>query len=55
MHGEDDQIVPIAAAGEKAAKIVAGAEPKVCKRAPHGLYQTMADRIDADRLAVIET
>lgn len=55
MHGDDDQIVPIAAAGEKTAKIVAGAELKVCTGAPHGLYQTIADRIDADRLAVIET
>ena len=54
IHGSDDQIVPIAAAGEKTAKIVKGAELKVYEGAPHGLYQTMGERFNEDLLAFIK-
>ncbi|MET8809400.1 alpha/beta hydrolase [Streptomyces sp. NPDC004546] len=37
VHGDDDQIVPIVAAGEKSSKIVKGAQYKVYEGAPHGL------------------
>jgi non-heme chloroperoxidase len=40
IHGDDDQIVPIAAAGLKTAKIVKDATLKVYAGAPHGLAQT---------------
>jgi non-heme chloroperoxidase len=40
IHGDDDQIVPIAAAGLKTAKIVKDATLKVYPGAPHGLAQT---------------
>ncbi len=53
IHGDDDQIVPIAAAGLKSAKLVAGAQLKVYAGGPHGLAQTEADRFNADVLAFI--
>jgi non-heme chloroperoxidase len=53
IHGDDDQIVPIAASAEKTAKIVKGAELKVYPRAPHGLAQTESDKFNADVLAFI--
>ncbi|MCD0485903.1 alpha/beta hydrolase [Streptacidiphilus sp. ASG 303] len=37
VHGDDDQIVPIVAAGEKSSKIVRNVEYKVYPGAPHGL------------------
>jgi non-heme chloroperoxidase len=37
IHGDDDQIVPIGAAGLMSAKIVKGATLKVYRGAPHGL------------------
>jgi non-heme chloroperoxidase len=51
MHGDDDQIVPIKAAGLMSAKIVKGAELKVYKGYPHGMPTTHADVINADLLA----
>jgi non-heme chloroperoxidase len=51
LHGDDDQIVPIAAAGEMSAKIVKGAEFKIYAGAPHGMCSTMKDRVNADLLA----
>ncbi|MER8579639.1 alpha/beta hydrolase [Mesorhizobium sp. M1423] len=53
IHGDADQIVPIAAAGLKTAKIVKGAELKVYAGAPHGLAETQADRFNDDVLAFI--
>ena len=53
IHGDADQIVPIAAAGLKTAKIVKGAELKVYAGAPHGLAETQPDRFNADVLAFI--
>jgi len=50
IHGDDDQIVPIADAGLKSAKIVKGAELKVYEGAPHGLCTTMKDRVNTDLL-----
>ncbi|MGW3496686.1 alpha/beta fold hydrolase [Streptomyces sp. NPDC001020] len=53
VHGSDDQIVPIVAAGEKSSKIVKGAKFTVYERAPHGLSMVapFKDRFDADLLA----
>ena len=53
MHGDDDQIVPIAASAELAAKIVKRATLKVYPGAPHGLCTTHKDLINADLLAFI--
>jgi non-heme chloroperoxidase len=54
IHGDDDQIVPIAAAAEKAYKLVKGSELKVYPGAPHGLAQTMPERFNNDVAAFIE-
>jgi non-heme chloroperoxidase len=54
VHGDDDQIVPIAASAEKSAKIVKSAQLKVYSGAPHGLAQTHADTFNADVLAFIK-
>ena len=53
IHGDDDQIVPIAAAAEKAAKILKSALFTVYSGAPHGLAQTQPDKFNADVLAFI--
>lgn len=54
IHGDDDQIVPIANSAEKAAKIVSGSTFKVYPGAPHGLPQINQDQLNADLLAFIE-
>ncbi len=54
IHGDDDQIVPIAAAAQKAHKIVKGSELKVYPGAPHGLAQTMPERFNNDVASFIE-
>jgi non-heme chloroperoxidase len=48
MHGNDDQIVPIADAGLLSAKIIVGATLKVYPSYPHGMATTHADHINAD-------
>jgi non-heme chloroperoxidase len=54
MHGDDDQIVPIGAAGLMSAKIVKGAVLKVYPGFPHGMPTTHADQINADLLDFIQ-
>ena len=53
VHGDDDQIVPIGAAGMMSARIVEGAILKVYPGAPHGLPTTHQDEFNADLLAFI--
>ncbi len=55
IHGDDDQIVPIDAAGRLSAKLVKGAELKVYEGAPHGLMVTHRDRFNADLLAFVKS
>jgi len=55
MHGDDDQIVPIGAAGLMSAKIVKHARLKVYPGFPHGMPTTNADQINADLLAFIQS
>ena len=52
-HGDDDQIVPIGAAGLKSAKLVKDATLKVYPGAPHGLAGARQDEFDADLLAFV--
>jgi non-heme chloroperoxidase len=54
MHGDDDQIVPIVAAGLLSAKIVKNATLKVYPGFPHGMPATNADQINADLLTFIK-
>jgi non-heme chloroperoxidase len=51
MHGDDDQIVPIVAAGPLSAKLLKNAFLKVYPGFPHGMPTTDADQINADLLA----
>ena len=51
LHSEDDQIVPIAAAGPAAAKLLKHATLKVYKDFPHGMPATHADIVNAELLA----
>jgi non-heme chloroperoxidase len=54
LHGDDDQIVPIVAAGLLSSKIVKGATLKVMPGAPHGMCSTLKDQINAELLAFIK-
>jgi non-heme chloroperoxidase len=54
MHGDDDQIVPIADAALLSAKLVKNAELKIYKGAPHGMCTTEKDKINQDLLAFIK-
>jgi non-heme chloroperoxidase len=54
LHGEDDQIVPIDAAGRSSAKILRNATLKTYPGYPHGMPATHADQINADLLAFFE-
>jgi non-heme chloroperoxidase len=54
IHGSDDQIVPIAAAGLKSAKILPNATLKIYEGAPHGLAETLPEKFNADLLAFIK-
>jgi non-heme chloroperoxidase len=51
LHSKDDQIVPIAAAGPMAAKLLKKATLKVYEDYPHGMPTTHPDQINADLLA----
>jgi non-heme chloroperoxidase len=54
MHGEDDQIVPIDAAGRAAAKILKNATLKTYPGYPHGMPTTHHEQINADLLAFVQ-
>jgi non-heme chloroperoxidase len=51
LHGDDDQIVPIADSALLSAKLVKGATLKVYPGFPHGMCTTNPDQINADLLA----
>jgi non-heme chloroperoxidase len=51
IHGDDDQIVPIAASALLSSKIVKGSTLKIYPGAPHGLPSTKKDQVNADLLA----
>lgn len=51
MHGEDDQIVPIADSAHKAIKLLKKGTLKTYSGLPHGMATTHADIINADLLA----
>ena len=53
IHGDDDQIVPIDAAGRASAKIVENANLIVYSGAPHGLTDTHKDQLNADLLSFL--
>jgi non-heme chloroperoxidase len=55
MHGDDDQIVPIATSAKLTAKLVKGSTLKVYPGLSHGLCTVNKDQINADLLAFIKT
>lgn len=55
IHGSDDQIVSIAAAAEKAAKIAPQGKLSVWQGGQHGLAQIEPDRFNAEVLAFIRS
>jgi non-heme chloroperoxidase len=55
MHGDDDQIVPIADAGLLSVKLVKNGTLKVYKGYPHGMCTTHADVINQDLLAFFKS
>ncbi len=54
LHGDDDQIVPIAASALLSAKRVKHATLKVYPGAPHGMCSTHKDQVNADLLAFLK-
>ena len=53
IHGDDDQIVPIAASAMLSSKLVKEATLKVYAGAPHGLCTTLKDRVNEELLAFL--
>jgi non-heme chloroperoxidase len=54
LHGDDDQIVPIADSALLSAKIVKNAKLKVVKGAPHGLCTTHKDLVNEELISFIK-
>jgi non-heme chloroperoxidase len=55
LHGDDDQIVPIADSALLSSKIVKNAMLKVYKGAPHGMCTTHKQQVNEDLLAFIKS
>jgi len=51
LHGDDDQIVPIADSALLSSKLIKGATLKIIKGAPHGMCSTEKDQINAELLS----
>ena len=54
VHGDDDQIVPIDAAGRASAKLIKDSKLVVYEGAPHGITDTHKDRLNEDLLAFVK-
>lgn len=55
MHGDDDQIVPIADSALLSAKLLRNGTLKVYEKFPHGMCTTRPDVVNPDLLAFIES
>jgi non-heme chloroperoxidase len=55
LHGDDDQIVPIADSAMLSSKLIKGATLKVYPGAPHGMCSTLKDKVNAELLAFFES
>ena len=51
IHGDDDQVVPLAVGGRASAALVAGSTLVVYEGAPHGITDTHRQRLSEDLLA----
>jgi non-heme chloroperoxidase len=54
IHGDDDQIVPIAASALRAAKLINKSTLTIYPGAPHGLADTHKDQLNADLLEFLK-
>ena len=54
IHGDDDQIVPIAASAMLSSKLVKNAQLQIYPGGPHGLADTRKDQLNADLLAFLK-
>lgn len=54
MHGDDDQVVPIAISALRSVKLLKNATLKVYEKFPHGMCTTHADVINVDLLKFIK-
>lgn len=54
LHGDDDQIVPIAASSQRSAKLVKDSKLIVYKGGDHGICATQKDRVNKDILEFIK-
>jgi non-heme chloroperoxidase len=54
MHGDDDQIVPIADSAPLSAKLLKNGTLKIYEKFPHGMCTTHADVVNPDLLAFIQ-
>jgi non-heme chloroperoxidase len=55
LHGDDDQIVPIADSALLSSKIIKNAKLVVYKGAPHGMCTTLKDRVNEELFAFIKS
>ena len=54
IHGDADRIVPIAASGERTAKLVKAARLSVVKDGPHAVTWTHADEVNSELVTFLE-
>ena len=54
LHGDDDQVVPIANSALRSSKLIKNAKLKIYKGAPHGLCTTHKQQVNEDLLAFIK-
>ncbi|KAF5015585.1 hypothetical protein F66182_13030 [Fusarium sp. NRRL 66182] len=55
LHGDDDQIVPIEAAGLKSAKLLPQGKLKIYKGGSHGIHNLNVDEVNKDLLEFIKS
>ena len=55
IHGDDDQMVPIAASAMLSSKLVKNATLKIYPGGSHGLADTHKDQLNADLLAFLKS
>jgi non-heme chloroperoxidase len=53
IHGDDDRIVPLAASGQRTAKLITGAQLVTVKGGPHAITWTHPDEVNAELLSFL--
>jgi non-heme chloroperoxidase len=55
LHGDDDQIVPVADSAPLSAKLLKNCKLKIHEKLPHGMCTTHAELVNAELLAFMAT